>query len=371
MDKNIPKGLGFLLKYHKITGITYMGWSPNGDHSKAEKTLLILWNIFTLITMLFIVFINTKFIFDVNLGNSYALNSSYLEFYRNYTGNGDSILVFWLYNVGVISYTSQTAITCLFLIIFGSKLMENVVNDGIDRLLIAYEKKIGFSIIMIQIMIGMIFLASSLYANKDFYDKSPSYQLVLGTYLYCISLNTCLSALSLIAYKCVIVRQELTHILDLYFEQNLGLIFNSVHKILKSVKHFDNYISIYILISLFINMITIIAALCHIATNHRVRVTQSVCSLGFCFLQLLILCLICDIIPKSLRKLIYRIEDEKTSKGFDSYKLNDRQIIIHLKSLIPEMGFTAFGLFQINANTFLSCLAFIVSYSVIIIQTKT
>ena len=61
----------------------------------------------------------------------------------------------------------------------------------------------------------------------------------------------------------------------------------------------------------------------------------------------------CDLIPRYLQNLINRLETEYNSKSIDSMKLNDRQVLLHMKSMIPEIGFTAF------------------THSVIIIQSKS
>ena len=43
--------------------------------------------------------------------------------------------------------------------------------------------------------------------------------------------------------------------------------------------------------------------------------------------------------------------------------------MLQLRQLSDRIGFTAFGLFRVNANTFVSCLGLIITYSVIVIQT--
>ena len=58
-----------------------------------------------------------------------------------------------------------------------------------------------------------------------------------------------------------------------------------------------------------------------------------------------------------------------TNYNNDCYDVKNRQIVIQLRELNARIGFTAKGLFRINANTFVSCLGLIITYSVIIIQT--
>ena len=45
-------------------------------------------------------------------------------------------------------------------------------------------------------------------------------------------------------------------------------------------------------------------------------------------------------------------------------------VLSQLNAIRNDLSFSAFNLFRVNANTFLSCLAFILTHSVILIQTN-
>jgi hypothetical protein len=80
------------------------------------------------------------------------------------------------------------------------------------------------------------------------------------------------------------------------------------------------------------------------------------------------LCYVCNILPKCIAEFYDFIEKIITQ----SNKIN--QFSIHyippLLNMKQEIGFTALGLVNIRASTFLSILALIISYTVILIQTS-
>jgi hypothetical protein len=83
-------------------------------------------------------------------------------------------------------------------------------------------------------------------------------------------------------------------------------------------------------------------------------------------------CLICDIIPKNFNKFCDKLE-ESLSESFFTNKLDylyQNSLLTKINAIKQDIGFTAFNLFKVNTNTIISCLAFILSYAVILIQTS-
>ena len=360
-------GLNMFVNFHRIIEITYMGWTADQNQSKRKKALLIIWNFIILIGLTFGITYSLRLIIDS--GQTFKVEgvsgAQIIENIQNNTKKSESILVQVLFKFGIFSYNFQTLFICLFQIIFGSKLLNNL--NTID---VKIEANIGKLLVITQIVVIVLTIAPVLCTLKSFFPNMGFKDIIFQTLLNFFVINAMTSIMALTAFKCLTVKQQLKRVFQMNVSNDLEIVYKYVHKIHISIKDFDNYISIYLFVSLFANLMISVSSICHLALNPNLRFIQTLLTIMFGLSQIFILCLICNVIPKSLRKLIDRIE-ENISKGFDSYKPNDRQIIIHLKSLIPEMGFTAFGLFQINANTFLSCLALIVSYSVIIIQTKT
>ena len=74
----------------------------------------------------------------------------------------------------------------------------------------------------------------------------------------------------------------------------------------------------------------------------------------------------CNLIPSTLSNLLIKYEHEKIN---NEIVLVDKMSMIQLRQINDRIGFTLFGLFRINGNSFVTCLGLIISYSVIIIQT--
>ena len=104
------------------------------------------------------------------------------------------------------------------------------------------------------------------------------------------------------------------------------------------------------------------SSICQICIDYKITLAHSCGFLLHGATTMLVLCYCCDIIPSSLSKLLDHYEQ-------DAIVQNDRTILLQLRQLNDRIGFTAFGLFRVNSNTFLGCLALIINYSVIIIQT--
>ena len=251
----------------------------------------------------------------------------------------------------------------------GHKLLELLKDKQVVQIGERKEKRIGMILVVSQLAISVLCVSFAFSFFEEIDPNSNLYLLVFNAIIFIVTMCTQLSMPTLIAYKSFLVFQEFENIFALNITKNLEIVYNFVQKIHESIQRFDSYVSIYALIYLLFNLLISVSSLCHLAINPNVRVKQNIICLTFSISLLLSQCLVCDVVPKSLRKLIDRIEREKSSKGFDSYNPNERQIVIHLELMNQRIGFTAFGLFQINANTFLSCLALIISYSVIIIQT--
>ena len=97
---------------------------------------------------------------------------------------------------------------------------------------------------------------------------------------------------------------------------------------------------------------------------------HSLFKLIFGFGIILCLCLTSDIITKSFNKFINNLDDY-LFKHSNSLHLttNDKLVLINIKSYKNKFCLNAMNLFKVNTNTFISCLALIISYSVVLIQT--
>ena len=116
-------------------------------------------------------------------------------------------------------------------------------------------------------------------------------------------------------------------------------------------------------------MVITVATICQLALYTHLRSVETILGLLMGLIMLFIHCFICNTIPKNYQNLIKKLESHKINDEFDSYNSEDRLIISQLQSLIPKMVSQPLVCFKSMANTFLSCITVIISYSVIIIQT--
>ena len=200
-------------------------------------------------------------------------------------------------------------------------------------------------------------------------DVHP-FQIIIIVALYTVAGNTQITLVSLIAYKCFMVCQQFNVIYDDYHDK-LDILYDYIHAIRKSIKSFNNYISFYMFEFMVSYIIVCVASICHIALKATDFMLVSMLLAGLTgLLYLFLMCWICDSIPSGFQKLYNKLEDVKSGKLLNAYKQSDRLVMIQLKQISPEIGFTTFGLIQVNANTFMQSLALIISYSVIITQTN-
>jgi hypothetical protein len=78
-------------------------------------------------------------------------------------------------------------------------------------------------------------------------------------------------------------------------------------------------------------------------------------------------CLICDIIPKNFKIFCDNLREFLSQGAF-----TNQMDYIYQQSLLNEINAIKqdIGLFKVNTHTIISCLTFILSYSVILIQTS-
>jgi hypothetical protein len=82
--------------------------------------------------------------------------------------------------------------------------------------------------------------------------------------------------------------------------------------------------------------------------------------------------LTCNIIPKNFKKFCDKFEESICESTFTNQLdyLYQYSLVTKINAIKQDIGFTAFNLFKVNTNTIISCLALILSYSVILIQTS-
>ena len=81
----------------------------------------------------------------------------------------------------------------------------------------------------------------------------------------------------------------------------------------------------------------------------------------------MIICLSSTIIQESYVKLLDTLDDMYCKTN--AVQTNDEILLLKIEKFSHKISLTAMNLFNVNTNTFLSCLSLIIGYSVILIQT--
>ena len=328
------------LTYNRIVGNTFFGWTYHGEKICKCKVLFYrIWNI------------------AIVCGICYFSYQDMLKLYKTYTLNSSDVkinLVNILQLVSIVGINVQTFLSAIYLLIFGGKMFEIllkpyglVVNKKFEA---KATRLITTSVIAYSLFCSLInAYSASLHSPGNFFSS------IVPMYLFT---STQITILSFIAYKSFLVKHFLVN--------NLNHTMNTLNKLVlnldQSLKKLDSYVSLYILVILLFNEIYCVSSICKLAIDYKSTLFDNCLFLFHGLTNLVVLCYCCDIIPSSLTKILDHHET-----NINTYY--DRILMLQMRQLNDRIGFTAFELFLVKANTLLSCLGLIISYSVIIIQT--
>ena len=326
---------------------------------------MILWNVALILILLTFWLLNgtSALIKDVGQGNIELPNVT------SSTSDvpspiGKFVLVQLLSYVSMSLFCVSSLLLSIYLAVVGPALLNRLSSKAnLVCIEAADEYRIAKLILIVQVIVTTI---TSCFSCHYFLSSSSS--LTYGVPMAVMSIfskNTDSSVLSLIAYKCLTVRQQFRNIAKLSIRSDLGKIYHLVFNIDKSVKELDYYLSPYLMLSLITFQMISISSLCQLAMDHT-QIMENCSTVIYGLLNLFIHCYLCNKIPSSLKQAIYTIEVSIDSPVIDA---NDRIVIIQLKEMSDKIGFTSFGLFTITINTFVSSVGLIITYAVIIIQT--
>ena len=354
-------GLKLLLNYNRLTGSTFFGWTDNGESHSKQKILKI-WNIILLVGLTCNCYIWIKLS---------MLNIQQIDDTKNVTlsseNNAQFDILHFMFSTSIIIYTIQALLVAIYQTVFGRQLMTLVAQDNQHmKSHLAKEYSIAKWIIILQVAFSLLLCTLSSIIDVAIYK---SYAAMVMHFLNVIPDSVQTTIITLVAYKSLTVKQMFNNINEL---NNLDLTYSLVSRVNKSVKCLDKYVSVFNILFLLVNQIFCVSTLCQMSLNSHIRFFESLLIFVYGLMNIFILCYVCDIIPSSLDSLLDRLEihlNDFNDRSIECYDTKKRQIMIQMRQMSDRIGFTAFGLFRINKNTLLSCLALIISYSVIIVQT--
>ena len=355
--KTTLSGLKFLITYDKILGNTYWGSCIDGKQTKLSQTIQILWNFILILTV-----ISECYLITDRFMSTYGSGSD-----TNQLKSSTSLLIYGIYCLGSACYASQTVFNAIFLFLRGKYILDNLIDNHLIRVDERYERRIGLTLIVFKFFDSVLFSFACFHYIFGYEERNQMIFVnkVLYLLLIILSTNTRLHVMTLIAYKCLIVSKQLQSIIDTNQTLNIKSIYLTIHNIYKSIQHFDSLCSINILFTIFFMINILIADLCLIGLGHYDY--NNVISVMISLSALLTLCVILNILPQSYRKFLDSLEIIYCKTN--SVQTNDEILLLKIENFSHKISLTAMNLFNVNINTFLSCLSLIITYSVILIQT--
>ena len=351
-------GLKLIINYNRIVGITFFGLTYHGEKLNNRMIwLLRLWNVIVISIIAIFGLTSFRMTMEFNITNS--TNSNNVT--SDTTSSRKVDLVYSLVILANILHSVQSIITALYLVIFGPKIINLLLQLERFRIDSTVEYKIAKNALIMQILwssLSAIFsIMFALIMHLDLY-----YYVIPFAICIFIETSTQLTILSLIFYVSMVMKNYLANITN----SSLETIQIVICKLDKLTSDLDKYISMYIMTSLLFKQIFCMSTICQIALVYNKKTIIDSILFSYVILNLLIICYICNIIPKSISRLISKLERNPSQY---SCNILNKITIMQLRQLSDRIGFTAFGLFRVNANTFVSCLGLIITYSVIVIQT--
>jgi hypothetical protein len=240
------------------------------------------------------------------------------------------------------------------------------------------EKKIGFNIavkqflfgFLLQILINLLFHG---YYSIEYKTRIDIKEFLKSLIHYFLIFNSQTTITAIIAYQSHIVSHQLNRILNSILCSDIQNVYRFVSETNDFIKKLDALISPLILISLFFSVNICIAFFCMFAIDPKNYLILSIGSIIVSLSLMISNCLTCDKIPKEFEKFFDKLENSVTKSKLNSQlltQLYEHSLLSKANAIGLKIGFTACNLYKISTNTIISCLALILSYSVVLIQTS-
>ena len=360
-------GLRYIIYYDRLIGNTYFGWNFGEKTPKIKKYFFIAWNLLFLLMVSFNCYLGMRKLFYLT-DKQNEHNTLVAELRKT-----SSCLPIILFSVGLFSYTIQSLIIGLFLLIRGQKILDVINEIEIIKANSKVERKTGLSLVVAKIIIFSFIISILVFFNLNYYkpnDIQGKLYFSLIFTCYFLTMNTHCNILVLLFYKSILISKQI----KTYLKANeLSLVFDILSRLHLLVKRLDSLIGLYNLFVLLINTIICISSLCMLAIAPGANPANNLWQMLSSFIMISMHCLVYDMIPKRMSQFLSDLKDRfkelNENKSISEQQLN-HIIIMRLNEMKDEMCFTAFNLFKLNANTLLSCIALIISYSIVIIQTN-
>ncbi len=346
-------GLKYLINFHRICGISYSGVSlTEKKQSICMRIFIIVWNLWII---LFSMWCNYKF-------------TKSLNYYNNEISLNKSVVLFITSRISTVLYFIQLYLPNFIFLIIGGKLIKLLRQISISLEGDMEENQIGIWVTFAQFSFSLFYLVLTLIILGLNTKKTFQFEDILLILAYFILLINQSSFLAIIAFDSKLIEKYFKNIIRGKTVIRLPQILQKLCKIKEHVKHLDDLICFQIFMMICMSIAMEINLICILSIDFNKAFSNAIIGIMNSFLLLIMLCYVCNILPKSIAEF-YDFMEKIITQSNQTNQFSTHYILL-LLNMKQEIGFTALGLVKIRASTFLSILALIISYAVILIQTS-
>ncbi len=347
-------GLKYLINFHRLCGISYSGVSlSEKKQSICMRIFIIVWNLWIIL---------------ISMWCNYKFTKS-LDYYNNEIRLNKSVVLFITSRISTALYFIQLYLSNFIFLIIGGKLIKLLRQISISLEGDVEENQIGIWVTFAQISFSLFCLVFTLII-VGLNTKKTTFQfediLLILTY-FTLLINQS-SFLAIIAFDSKLIEKYLKNIIRGKTVIRLPQIHQKLCKIKEHVKHLDDLICFQIFMMICMSIAMEINLICILSIDFNKAFSNAIIGIMNAFLMLIMLCYVCNILPKSIAQF-YDFMEKIITQSNQTNQFSTHYILL-LLNMKQEIGFTALGLVKIRASTFLSILALIISYTVILIQTS-
>ena len=350
------KGLKMLVTFTMLIGTCYT-WFNFGNKLKLKIKIVNI--IVTILTLM------------VSFRLSYDKVIMMIQFIQNKIDGKSNMtmVVFLLSTVSYLFYSVKWIYLFIFLVFRGKKLLE-LLNDQDVVISFESERRIGLTLVISQF--AFMFINQTIYLTliaqgKDRIDNFG--ELFLEEFVsYLIMENFQLTMLNFVAYKCFVLEAKFCEITENFTTlSQLEAISQEVLRIQYSAKRFDQLMTNVNFYNIMINAVNCVSNVSLIYHDGLRRHNYLIGGIIECIVELFLVCYPSNRMCMAMTKLMNKFEMLELDHPDHCI---DHCLIMRLNAIRDELCLSALNLYEINAKTFLSIMSFIVTFSVIIMQTN-
>ena len=352
---NNRSGLKMLITFSRLIGTCYTRWNFGNKLKFKYKIINIIMTIMTVIVALYFSYIDMdlliQFIKDRIDGRSKM-----------------TMVVFLLTTVSYFFYSVKWIYLFFFSIIRVKKIFQ-LLNDQDIRISCDRERKIGMTLIILQVVVLLIieaiFPLTTLIVQGA--HKFDIYHNLILFVTYTIVENFQATMLILLAYQCCVIEEKLRELTENFTSLNkFPAISEQILRIQYSVKQFDQLTTQFTFYTIMVNAVNCVSNVALLYHDGLRTHDYLIGGIVECIFELFIVCYLSNKMCFSMTKLMNKFE--MLELGHPQHFI-DHCILMRFYAMRDELCLTAMNLYKINIKTFISIMSFIITFSVIIIQT--